>query len=169
MRNFFAFIAICGIMLVANEAGATKRGMVAVYRWYDTTNKGYVTVADNEYTKKELARSGWIDKTFLFYAYKKPGKNRVTVHRWYNPVTKASVSVAEDEFTDAQLIYNGYTNKHLQYYGLTRRGANTVCIYRWLLSSRHSWAIIPENGNTDEFIKQGYSHKTYQYYGLAKR
>jgi len=66
------------------------------------------------------------------------------------------------------MLKNGYTQKHLQFYALTRRGANTVCVYRWLLSKRHSWVTIPEDIDTDVYLKKGYHHKTYQYYGVLR-
>ena len=62
----------------------------------------------------------------------------------------------------------GYTQKHLQFYALTRRGANTVCVYRWFLGKRGSWITIPEEGDTDGYIKKGMHRKTYQYYGIYR-
>jgi len=104
----------------------------------------------------------------MFDAYRTPGPGRVAVYSWWNPVTKDHASIAEDEYTDDQMLKMGYTQKHLQFYALTRRGPNTVTVYRWRVSKHKDWVTVPEQGDTDAYIKKGYHHKTFQYFGIAR-
>ena len=105
--------------------------LVTVYRWYNSADNDYVTVAENEYQEGQILNWGWKNKTPVFVAYKNPGEGRVAVNAWFNPVTKDHVSVAEDEYTDDQMLKMGYTDKRTQFYALTRRGPNTLAVYRW--------------------------------------
>jgi hypothetical protein len=145
-----------------------QEDLVRVYRWFIPEDNVYCDVAEGEYQDGQLLNWGWNDKTLLFWAYRNPGPGRLAVYGWYNPVTRAHISVAEDEYTDDQMLKNGYTQKHLQFYALTRRGPNAICVYRWNLARRHCWVTIPEEGDTDAYLKKGYEHKTYQYFAIPR-
>lgn len=140
--------------------------LVTVNRWFNKTDNNYVTVAENEYQEGQLLYWGWKEKTPLFTAYKTPGEGRVGVYSWMNPVTKDQVSMAEDEYTDDQMMKMGYTGKKLQFYALTRRGPNTVGIYRW--KRGNDWMAVPEEGDTDAYLKKNYRHKTFQFFGITR-
>ncbi len=62
----------------------------------------------------------------------------------------------------------GYKDKKPQFYALTRRGPNTVAVYRWKIERNSDWVSIPEEGDTDPYIKKGYKHKTYQYFAIPR-
>jgi hypothetical protein len=154
-----------------NNAAAQDRGneeLVSVWRWYNTADRTFQTVAEGEYQDGQMINWGWKDKTMLFVAYRNPGENRVAVYSWTNPVTKDQVSMTEDEFTDDQMIKMGYTGKKIQYYGATRRGPNTIAVYRWVGGKNIDWVTIPEEGDTDAYYKKGYRHKTFQYFGIPR-
>lgn len=166
-RTILLVTTVLVALLISNKTYA-QEDLVRVFRWFIPEDQQFVTIADGEYQDGQLINWGWNDKTLLFWEYRTPGPGRVAVNGWYNPVSRAHISVCEDEFTDDQMLKNGYTQKHLQFYALTRRGANTVCVYRWLLNKRHSWVTIPEEGDTDVYLKKGYHSKTYQYYGIYR-
>ncbi len=166
-RTIIVVFTVFAALLFGNRSFA-QEDLVRVFRWYIPEDQQYCTVADGEYQDGQLINWGWTDKTLMFWAYRTPGPGRVAVNGWYNPVSRAHISVCEDEFSDDAMLKNGYTQKHLQFYALTRRGSNTLCIYRWLLSKRHAWITIPEDTDTDVYIKKGYHHKTYQYYGISR-
>jgi hypothetical protein len=140
--------------------------LVTVYRWYNSADNDYVTVAENEFQEGQILNWGWKNKTPVFVAYKTPGEGRVAVNAWFNPVTKDHVSVAEDEYTDDQMLKMGYTDKRTQFYALTRRGPNTLAVYRW--RKGNDWMTIAEEGNTDAYLKKNYRRKTFQFFGIAR-
>ena len=166
-RAIILITTVLATILVSNKSFA-QEDLVRVFRWYVPEDQQYVTVADGEYQDGQLINWGWNDKSLLFFAYRTPGPGRVAVYGWDNPVTRAHISVCDNEFTDDQMLKNGYEHKHLQYYALTNRGPNTVCVYRWLVNKRHEWITIPEDTDTDAYIKKGYRRKSYQYYGVAR-
>lgn len=142
--------------------------LINIYRWYNTEDRTYETIAEGEYQDGQMLNWKWKDKTLLFVAYRNPGPDRVAVYSWINPVTKDQASIAEDEFTDDQMLKMGYTGKKLQFYALTRRGPNTIAVYRWRIDKSDDWVNIPEEGNTDAYIKKGYKRKTYQFFGIPR-
>ncbi len=154
-----------------NAAQAQDRGndeLITVYRWYNTVDRTYETVAEGEYQDGQMLNWGWNDKTQIFIAYRNPGPNRVAVYSWINPTTKDQASMAEDEFTDDQMLKMGYTGKKLQFYAGTRRGPNTIAVYRWRAGRNDDWVNIAEEGDTDAYMKKGYRHKTFQFYGIPR-
>jgi hypothetical protein len=167
-RTFILLTTVLASVLFANNSFAQGEELVRVYRWYNPTDKNFVTVAEGEYQEGQMLNWGWKDKTLLFFAYRTPGPDRVGVNSWFNPVTKDYISVAEDEFTDDNMIKMGYRDKKAQFYALTRRGPNTVVVYRWKLEKNDDWVSVPEEGNTDTYIKKGYKHKTFQYFGIPR-
>jgi len=167
MKTVVAFtLAFIAILFCKTGFAQYDDTLVRVYRYYDTTDKVYITVAEDEYNDSEIKNWGWTDRQLLFYGYHKPGPDRVGVYGWLNPVSKARISIAEDEFTDEHMQKNGYNQKHFQFYALTRRGPHTVCVYMWLMSKRHVWVTIAEDTDTDAYLRKGYHHKTYQYYAI---
>ncbi len=158
-----ALLASVGSKAIAQEASSD---LVNVYRWYNKADNDYVTVAENEFQEGQILNWGWKEKTPVFTAYKNPGEGRVAVYAWFNPVTKDHVSVAEDEYTDDQMMKMGYTDKKLQFYALTRRGPNPLAVYRW--HKGNDWMTIPEEGNTDAYLKKNYRQKTFQYFGINR-
>ena len=66
------------------------------------------------------------------------------------------------------MIKMGYRDKKVQFYALTRRGPNTVAIYRWRIKRNNDWVTIPEEADTDAYIKKGYRHKTFQYFAIPR-
>lgn len=165
-KGFILITAIAASVLFSNAIFAQSDELIKVYRWYSTEDKNYVTIADGEHQDGQLLNWGWEGKTLLFFAYRNPAPNRVAVNGWYNPVTRDFASVAEDEYTDDQMIKMGYTNKRTQFYALTRRGGNTVAVYRW--KKGKDIVTIPEEGDTDAYLKKGYRHKTFQYFGIVR-
>ncbi len=167
MKKTFVLIAtVLATFCAVNKTLAQSDELVNIYRWYNTEDQNYVTVAEGEYQDGQLLNWKWKDKTMIFVAYRNPGPNRVAVYSWFNPVTKDYASICEDEFTDDQMLKMGYTQKKIQFYAPTRRGPNTLAVYRW----RHGvdWITVAEEGNTDAYIKKGYKRKTFQYYGIAR-
>lgn len=140
--------------------------LVGVYRWFNDKDKNYVTVADGEFQEGQLLNWYWKDKTLLFFAYRNPGPDRVAIYSWFNPVTKDQISLAEDEFSDNEMLKMGYAQKRFQYYAATRRAPNLVAVYRW--HKGKDWVVIPEEGDTDAYIKKKYQHKTFQYFGIVR-
>lgn len=140
--------------------------LTTVYRWLNTEDNDFVTVGEHEFQEGQLLAWNWKNKTPLFTAYRSAGDGRVAVNHWWNPVTKDHISVAEDEFTDDQMLKMGYTDKRTQFYGLTRRGPNTVAVYRW--AKGDDWVNVPEEGNTDAYIKKGYKRKTFQFFAIVR-
>ena len=166
-KTFFLLTTVLATALYTNKGfSQSSDELVSVYRWYNTADRNFVTVADGEYQEGQMLNWGWEKKTQLFNAYRNPAPDRVAVYSWFNPVTKDQVSVAEDEYTDDQMLKMGYTGKKLQFYALTRRGPNTVAVYRW--HKGDDWVTIPEEGDTDAYVKKGYKHKTYQFYGIPR-
>ena len=166
-KTFFLLTTVLATALYTNKGfSQSSDELVSVYRWYNTADRNFVTVADGEYQEGQMLNWGWEKKTQLFNAYRNPAPDRVAVYSWFNPVTKDQVSVAEDEYTDDQMLKMGYTGKKLQFYALTRRGPNTVAVYRW--HKGEDWVTIPEEGDTDAYVKKGYKHKTYQFYGIPR-
>jgi len=154
-----------------NNAQAQDRGneeLINVFQWYNTVDHTFETVAEGEYQDGQMINWGWEDKHLLFVAYRNPGPNRVAVYSWFNQITKDQVSLAEDEFTDDQMVKAGYSGKKLQFYGGTRRGPNTMPVYRWAIERRGDWVTVPEEGNTDAYLKKGYKRKTFQFYGIPR-
>lgn len=166
-RTIILVTTVLAAILLSSRTFA-QEDLVRVFRWYIPADQQYVTVAEGEYQDGQLLNWGWSDKTLIFWAYRTPGPGRVAINGWTNPVTRAHISVCDDEYNDDQMLKNGYTQKHLQFYALTRRGANTVPVYRWLVPKRHSWVTMPDDIDTDVYIKKGYRHKTYQYYGVYR-
>lgn len=157
-----------GVFFSSSLHAQSADDMVAVYRWYNEVDRNYATYADGEFQEGQLLNWKYTDKTLLFYAYTTPGPNRVAVYRWTNPVTKDVVSLAEDEFADDEMLKMGYKEKTLQFYAPIRRGENRVPVYRWYIQKRSDWISIPEEGNTDLYIKKGYGKKTFQFYGIKR-
>lgn len=166
MKKTFVLAAALVASVGSTALAQDNSELVTVNRWFNKTDNNYVTVADNEFQEGQLLYWGWKDKTPLFSAYKTPGEGRVAVYSWFNPVNKDQVSIAEDEYTDDQMMKMGYTNKKLQFYALTRRAPNTVAVYRWKKGS--DWTSIPEEGDTDAYLKKNYRQKTFQFFGITR-
>ena len=97
-KSIFCFVALLAL-LTGSKATFAQDGndeMVRVYRWLSTVDNNYVTLAEGEIQEGQLLQYKYKEKTFLFYAYKTPGPDRVAVYRWTNPITKDQTSVAED-------------------------------------------------------------------------
>lgn len=168
-KTFVLLTALLAVIFSAGKSYAQSTSeLVTVYRWLNSEDNDFVTVAENEFQEGQLLNWKWKDKTPLFVAYKNPGEGRLAVNAWFNPVTKDRISVAEDEFTDDQMLKMGYTEKKTQFYVLTRRGANTIPVYRWVKGGK-DWVTVPEEGNTDAYIKKGYKRKTFQYFGIVRK
>lgn len=166
-KTFILATAALATVFCANKGfSQSSDELVAVYRWYNAKDNNFVTVADGEYQDGQLLNWGWKNKTQLFTAYRNPAPDRVAIYSWTNPVTKDQVSVAEDEYSDDQMLKMGYTGKKLQFYALTRRGPNVLAVYRWHKGA--DWVTIPEEGDTDAYVKKGYKRKTFQYFGIAR-
>jgi len=160
-----AVASLAGISTASAQQTETPE-LVTVYRWLNAEDNDLVTVGEHEFQEGQLLAWNWKNKTPLFVAYRNPGEGRIAVNHWWNPVTKDHISVAEDEFTDDQMIKMGYTDKRAQFYVLTRRGANTVPVYRW--AKGDDWVNVPEEGNTDAYIKKGYKRKTFQFFAISR-
>jgi hypothetical protein len=150
------------------QAQGSNEELINVFRWYNSVDRTYETVAEGEYQDGQMLNWGWEDKTMLFTAYRNPGPGRVAVYSWINPTTKDQASMAEDEFSDDQMTKMGYTGKKLQFYAGTRRGPNTMPVYRWVAGRNSDWITIPEEGDTDAYYKKGYRHKTFQYFVIPR-
>lgn len=167
-KTFVLITTVLATVLFGTKSFAQNldEELVTVYRWYNPEAKNYVTLADGQYQEGQLLNWGWKNKTPLFFAYRNPGDGRVAVNGWYNPVTNDYISIAEDEFNDDQMIKMGYIDKKTQFYAPTRRGSNTVAVYRWKISK--DWVTVPEEGDTDTYLKKGYRHKTFQFFGIVR-
>lgn len=167
-KTLVLLTAVLATTLVGNNALAQDIDdeLVAVYRWFNDKDKNYVTVAEGEFQEGQLLNWMWKDKTLLFYAYRNPGPDRVAIYSWFNPVTKDQISLAEDEFNDNEMLKMGYAQKRFQYYAGTRRAPNMVAVYRW--KKGVDWVVVPEEGNTDVYIKKKYQNKTFQYFGIVR-
>jgi hypothetical protein len=169
-KILFCMIAIVAFVSLGKTASAQyeNEDLIRVYRWLNTVDNNYVTLADGEIQEGQLLQWKYKEKTLLFYAYKTPGPDRVAVYRWTNPVTKDQSSIAEDEVSDSDMMQKGYTLKSLQFYVPIRRATNHIAIYRWYKSRSKDWVTIPEFGDTDKFWDKGYKMKTFQYYGIMR-
>jgi hypothetical protein len=166
-KTSLLLVLILAAVLGAQSSYAQSAELVRVYRWYNTEDRNYVTVAEGEFQEGQMLNWKWRDKTQIFVAYRNPGPDRVAVYAWFNPLTKDRISVAEDEYTDDNMLKMGYTQKRLQFYAPIRRGPNNIAVYRWLRGA-NDWVSIPEEGNTDAYIKKGFRRKTFQYYGIMR-
>ncbi len=169
-KTLFTIIAIAALISFQQIANAQEvnNDLVRVFRWINTVDNNYVTLADGEIQEGQLLQWKYKEKTFLFYAYKTPGPDRVAVYRWTNPVTKDQASIAEDEFSDSDMQQKGYTLKSLQYYAPIRRAQNHIPVYNWYKSKSKDWVTIPEFGDTDKYWDKGYKQKKFQYYGVMR-
>lgn len=169
-KAFYSIIALVAFVFAATGSFAQgdNQDMIRVYRWLNTVDNNYVTLAEGEIQEGQLLQWKYKEKTFLFYAYKTPGPDRVAVYRWTNPVTKDQASIAEDEFTDSDMQQKGYTLKSLQYYAPIRRAENHVAIYNWYRVRTKDWVTIPEFADTDKYWDKGYRKKSFQYYGVLR-
>jgi hypothetical protein len=169
-KVLYSIIALLALVSVGQSASAQydNQELIRVYRWLNTVDNNYVTLAEGEIQEGQLLQWKYKEKTLLFYAYKTPGADRVAVYRWTNPVTKDQTSVAEDEATDSDMQQKGYTLKSLQFYAPVRRAENHIAIYRWYKSKSKDWVTIPEFTDTDKYWDKGYKMKTFQYYGVMR-
>lgn len=169
-KTILALVAIATMIFTAGNTVAQEvnSDLVRVFRWLNTVDNNYVTLADGEIQEGQLLQWKYKEKTFLFYAYKTPGPDRVAVYRWTNPVTKDQASIAEDEYTDADMQQKGYTLKSLQFYAPIRRSINHIAVYNWYKSKSKDWITIPEFGDTDKYWDKGYKQKKFQYYGVMR-
>ena len=142
--------------------------LINIYRWWNSEDRNFVTLAEGEYQDGQLLNWKYKDKTLIFVAFRNPGPDRVAVYSWTNPVSKDQASIAEDEFTDDQMLKMGYTSKKLQFYAPTRRGPNTIAIYRWRIERSKDWISIADEGDTEAYLKKGYHHKTFQFFGIPR-
>ncbi|MBK7690905.1 MAG: hypothetical protein IPJ31_07240 [Bacteroidetes bacterium] len=165
--TMIAFTVLISFQQIAN-AQEVNTDLVRVFRWMNTVDNNFVTLADGEIQEGQLLQWKYKEKTFLFYAYRTPGPDRVAVYRWTNPVTKDQASIAEDEFSDSDMQQKGYTLKALQYYAPIRRAQNHIPVYNWYKSKSKDWVTIPEFGDTDKYWDKGYKQKKFQYYGVMR-
>lgn len=115
--------------------------VAVVNRWSHPNCGDFIIIAEHEISDQQMTSFGYVNKQFLFYAYKtRPTTGQyVAVSRWINtlpvgnPCRDFSLSVAEHELTDAQLSSWGYTDKKVQFYVPDPRassGTNTsVVVY----------------------------------------
>lgn len=167
-KAFYSILALLALISVGSKAFAQDQDIIRVYRWLNTVDNNYITLADGEIQEGQLLQWKYKEKTFLFYAYKTPGPDRVAVYRWTNPVTKDQCSIAEDEFTDNDMQQKGYTLKSLQYFAPIRRADNHVAVYNWYRTKTKDWVTVPEFGDTDKYFEKGYRKKSFQYYGIMR-
>jgi hypothetical protein len=169
-KNLVSLFTLIAIMMVGFSANAQDAdgSMVRVYRWFNTVDNNFVTLAEGEIQEGQLLQWKYKDKTLLFYAYRSPGPDRVAVYRWTNPVTKDQASIAEDEYSDSDMMQKGYTLKVLQFYAPVRRAQNHIAIYNWYITKSKDWVTIPEFGDTDKYWSKGYTQKKFQYYGILR-
>ena len=167
-KAFYSILALLALISVGSKAFAQDQDIIRVYRWLNTVDNNYITLADGEIQEGQLLQWKYKEKTFLFYAYKTPGPDRVAVYRWTNPVTKDQCSIAEDEFTDNDMQQKGYTLKSLQYFAPIRRADNHVAVYNWYRTKTKDWVTVPEIGDTDKYFEKGYRKKSFQYYGIMR-
>ncbi|MBU3675639.1 MAG: hypothetical protein FGM54_00425 [Chitinophagaceae bacterium] len=167
-KAFYSILALLALVSVGSKAFAQEQDIIRVYRWLNTVDNNYITLADGEIQEGQLLQWKYKEKTFLFYAYKTPGPDRVAVYRWTNPVTKDQCSIAEDEFTDNDMQQKGYTLKSLQYFAPIRRAENHVAVYNWYRTKTKDWVTVPEFGDTDKYYEKGYRKKSFQYYGIMR-
>ncbi len=167
-KAFYSILALLALVSVGSKAFAQDQDIIRVYRWLNTVDNNYITLADGEIQEGQLLQWKYKEKTFLFYAYKTPGPDRVAIYRWTNPVTKDQCSIAEDEFTDNDMQQKGYTLKSLQYFAPIRRADNHVAVYNWYRTKTKDWVTVPEFGDTDKYFEKGYRKKSFQYYGIMR-
>jgi hypothetical protein len=170
MKKVFMTLVVFASIAITNCANAQEinQDLIRVNRWFSTVDNNFVTLAEGEIQEGQLLQWKYKDKTFLFYAYKTPGENRVAVYRWTNPVTRDQVSIAEDETKDSDMMQKGYTLKSLQFYAPIRRSDNHIAIFRWYKEGTKDWITFPEYGDTDKYWKKGWKLKTFQYYGVLR-
>ena len=167
-KAFYSILALLALVSVGSKAFAQDQDIIRVYRWLNTVDNNYITLADGEIQEGQLLQWKYKEKTFLFYAFKTPGPDRVAVDRWTNPGTKDQCSIAEDEFTDNDMQQKGYTLKSLQYFAPIRRADNHVAVYNWYRTKTKDWVTVPEFGDTDKYYEKGYRKKSFQYYGIMR-
>lgn len=98
--------------------------VAVVNRWSHPNCGDFIIIAEHEISDQQMTSFGYVNKQFLFYAYKTRPANGayVAVSRWINtlpvgnPCRDFSLSIAEHELTDTQLTSWGYTNKMVQFY-----------------------------------------------------
>ena len=170
MKEIFVVIALMLSVPCHGHQSGNRKGLIGVYRWFNTKDSVYRTLAENEFPDAVLAKEGWKGKTLMFYGYKNAGKGRVPVYEWTNTRNNARVSVCGDEFTDEQMTKWGYAGKRFQFFAATARHKNTLAVYRWYMRSHGAWLIVPDDGTADKdesLLKDGFQRKTFQYYGVV--
>jgi hypothetical protein len=169
-KNLVSLFAMFSIVCFSlqSKAQTVDGSMVRVYRWLNTVDNNFVTLAEGEIQEGQLLQWKYKEKTLLFYAFREPGPDRVAVYRWTNPVTKDQASIAEDEYADSDMMQKGYTLKSLQFYAPIRRSQNHIAVYNWYKTKSKDWVTIPEFGDTDKMWDKGYRQKKFQYYGILR-
>lgn len=169
-KSLYCIVALFALITMSLGASAQieNEDLIRVYRWLNTVDNNYITLAEGEIQEGQLLQWKYKDKTLLFYAYKTPGPDRVAVYRWTNPVTKDQTSIAEDEVSDSDMMLQGYTLKSLQFYAPIRRAQNHIAVYRWYKNKSKDWVTVPEFTDTDKYWDKGYKMKTFQFYGVMR-
>jgi hypothetical protein len=91
--------------------GTSDPNMVAVYRWWNASDKDWVDFRDGSISDTTLSSWGYTNKTFQYYAYTASGTNRVAVNRWWNASDRDWITIRQDEISDASMTAMGYTSK----------------------------------------------------------
>jgi len=82
--------------------------MVAVYRWWQPSDKDWITIRDGSPSDSDMTNAGYVSKTFQFYAFPTQRAGTVPVYRWWQPADRDWITVADGEVTDSSMTAAGY-------------------------------------------------------------
>jgi hypothetical protein len=82
--------------------------MIAIYRWWQPDNKGWITIPDGSPADDQMTSWGYKNKTFQFYAYRTAVPGTVPVYRWWHSGNKDWITIADGEVSDGQMLERGY-------------------------------------------------------------
>jgi hypothetical protein len=158
-----------------NMISTTDSDMVAVYRWWNNTDKDWVDIREGSPSDASLSSWGYTNKTFQYYAYSTPATGRVAVNRWWSDADKDWITLRQDEISDSTLTSWGYTNKTLVVYayssqspsgemGYFSMGAPQSAVVPTSFASGqfpHTMSVVDVNPSLSQSINNGYRYLGY--------
>ena len=155
--------------------GTTDTNMVAVYRWWNSTDKDWVDFREGSPSDATLASWGYSDKKFQYYAYSNSATGRVAVNRWWNNSDKDWITLRQDEISDSTLTSWGYTNKTLIAYAYSSQSPSGEMGYFSMGTPQssvvptsfasgqypHTMSVVDVNPSLDQNVNDGYRYLGY--------
>lgn len=155
--------------------GTNDPNMVAVYRWWNPTDKDWVDVREGSPSDASLMSWGYMYKTFQYYAYSTSATGRVAINRWWSEADKDWITLRQDEISDSTLNGWGYQNKTLIAYayssqspsgeqGYFAMGTPQSAVVPTAIASGqfpHTMSVVDVNPSLSQSINNGYRYLGY--------